>query len=67
MSTENETWRDASSSEENSGAGLGLSICKSIIEQMNGTIEVASVLGEGSTFTVTFPCRIQLVESKHTE
>jgi len=49
------------------GAGLGLSICKSIIEQMNGTIEVASVLGEGSTFTVTFPCRIQLVESKHTE
>ncbi len=44
------------------GAGLGLSICKSIIERMNGTIEVASTVGEGSTFTVTFPCRIQVVE-----
>ena len=44
------------------GAGLGLSVCKSIIEHMNGNIEVASTVGKGSTFTVTFPCQVQLVE-----
>jgi len=41
------------------GAGLGLSICKSIVEHMNGRIEVISAVGEGSTFTVTFPCQVQ--------
>ena len=44
------------------GAGLGLSVCKSIIEHMNGNIEVASTVGKGSTFTVTFHCQVQLVE-----
>ncbi|MDC3959741.1 hybrid sensor histidine kinase/response regulator [Polyangium jinanense] len=34
------------------GAGLGLSITRAIVEQMGGRIEVRSVLGEGSTFTV---------------
>ncbi|MDI1442973.1 hybrid sensor histidine kinase/response regulator [Polyangium sp. 6x1] len=34
------------------GAGLGLSISRAIVEQMGGRIEVESVLGEGSTFTV---------------
>lgn len=43
------------------GAGLGLSICKSIVEHMNGRIEVISAVGEGSTFTVTFPCQVQPV------
>jgi len=32
------------------GAGLGLSICKSLIESMRGTIDVESVPGEGSLF-----------------
>ena len=35
------------------GTGLGMSIVKNIINMMNGTIEVESVLGEGSKFTVT--------------
>ena len=38
------------------GAGLGLSICKSIVEKMNGVITVDSTIGVGSTFTVELPC-----------
>jgi signal transduction histidine kinase len=34
------------------GAGLGLSIARQVIEQHGGWIDVQSVLGEGSTFTI---------------
>lgn len=37
------------------GTGLGLSIVKHAVEQMGGTIEVHSRLGEGSEFTVELP------------
>ena len=37
------------------GAGLGLSLVQTIIEKHEGTIQVASVLGKGSTFTVCLP------------
>jgi len=35
------------------GVGLGLSICKSIIEQMGGSVTVQSKKGEGTKFTVS--------------
>lgn len=39
------------------GSGLGLSICKQIIEKHGGKITADSVYGEGSTFTFTIPLR----------
>ncbi len=40
----------ASDSENNKGAGLGLSICKGIVTQHGGAIGATSTVGEGSTF-----------------
>ena len=37
------------------GSGLGMSIVKGLIESMNGSIQVESVLGEGTTFTFRIP------------
>jgi signal transduction histidine kinase len=37
------------------GLGLGLAISKKIVEQLNGTIDVESEVGRGTTFTLSFP------------
>ena len=46
---------DKARSRETGGTGLGLSIAHSAIEFHNGSIEVSSRLGEGSTFTIVLP------------
>jgi len=39
------------------GTGLGLAICRGIVAEEGGRLEVASVPGEGATFTLTLPLR----------
>jgi signal transduction histidine kinase len=40
------------------GTGLGLSVCRQIIEQHHGRIRVESLVGKGSTFTVKLPLKL---------
>jgi signal transduction histidine kinase len=45
------------------GEGLGLAFVRNSVRRLGGTIDVESVLGEGSTFRLKFPKRLILVES----
>lgn len=49
------TKEDKSSAAEYSGAGLGLALCKIIIDRHNGCISVESKPGNGSKFIITLP------------
>jgi len=46
---------DTGLSRKHEGTGLGLSICKKLLDMMGGTIEVKSIWGQGSTFTISIP------------
>ena len=37
------------------GTGIGLAVCKKIVERYGGTIDIESTLGEGTTFIITLP------------
>lgn len=49
------TQADASDTRARAGSGLGLSICKRLVEQHGGAIEFDSKIGEGTTFTFSLP------------
>lgn len=44
------------------GTGLGMTITKSLVDLMGGEIQVESVVGRGSTFTITLPLRLATPE-----
>jgi signal transduction histidine kinase len=46
---------DKARSRQNGGTGLGLAIVKSVADRHGGGVEAASVVGQGTTFTVTLP------------
>ena len=50
-----EIYKRLHTQEEYAGTGIGLAICKQIIEAHNGHIWAESVLGKGSTFCFTLP------------
>jgi len=55
MSSVFEAFTTGSNAGDESGAGLGLTIVRQLVELMSGTIRAVSNIGEGSTFTVTLP------------
>ena len=55
---------DSSITAMGGGLGLGLSICKQLVEMHGGTIEVHSTLGEGSVFTFTLPLADESLEEE---
>jgi signal transduction histidine kinase len=51
---------DGSMSRRYGGAGLGLALVKEVVEAHSGRVEIQSIEGEGTSFTVTLPARESL-------
>jgi len=49
------------------GTGLGLPLCRKLADLLQGRVDVASTVGEGSTFTLTLPRRYQEPSQDGTE
>ena len=58
---------DTSMTGQTSGVGLGMAITQNIVQMMGGTIEVESIQGQGSCFTVTIPCALPEEDSGQPE
>jgi signal transduction histidine kinase/CheY-like chemotaxis protein len=56
---------DTATSKKYGGTGLGLAISRKFCELMGGSLEVQSVPGQGSTFTVTLPVEVHEPAPRH--
>lgn len=54
---------DTSRSRKSGGAGLGLSICKAIVERVSGSIDVRSTVSVGTEVIVTLPIATEVASS----
>jgi hypothetical protein len=52
-----ETFTRLNSKDKYEGTGLGLALCKKIVERHSGSISASGVPGEGATFTILLPAR----------
>jgi len=46
-----------------SGRGVGMAAVKSKVQEMNGTVDVRSKIGEGSTFTLKLPLTLAIIQA----
>jgi len=53
---------DARTDSRSNGTEVGLTVTKSLVDMMGGTIKVESTFGEGTTFEVTIPQKISQIE-----
>ncbi|HUJ79235.1 MAG TPA: ATP-binding protein, partial [Nitrospiria bacterium] len=47
------------------GLGLGLAVTKKIVEELGGTISVSSVVGQGTTFTLSLKAALSAASVSH--
>ena len=56
-------YRQAPSGQAHDGCGIGLYIVRRYVEMLQGQVQCRSIVGEGSTFTLELPQRIELLEN----
>jgi signal transduction histidine kinase len=56
--------QDPTKSGTNNTKGLGLAICRELVRQMDGTLEISSEEGSGTTVYITIPCHATVIKRK---